>query len=146
MLVKLTPDQVASYWDALRPMIEAALPPISSGDNEKRMNHVLARLLSDNLHCWVVQREGQIFGVGTVGIQEDPASGGRDLLLYSVYAAHGATGEDWLDAFETIRKWALSKGCERYVGYTTNPEMIKVLEKFGAEFWTYAMVPFKKSQ
>ena len=144
MLVKLTPDQVATYWDSLRPMIEAALPPIADPDSNERMNNVLARLLADNMQCWVVQRDSKIWGVGTSIIQEDVATGGRDLLLYSVYAAPGATGEDWTDAFETVRRWALAKGCKRYVGYTTNPVMIKVLEKFGAEFWTYAMVPFKE--
>lgn len=142
MLVKLLPDQVAKYWDALRPMIEAALPPIASVRNEKRMNNVLARILADNMQCWAVQRDGQIFGVGTTIIQEDPSTDGRDLLLYSVYALPGATSKDWIEAFETVKRWALANGCDRYVGYTQNPDMIKVLEKFGAEFWTYAMVPF----
>ena len=142
VLVKLTPDQVAAYWDAIRPTIEAALPPIADPESEERMNNILARLLADNMHCWVVQRDGQIFGVGTVIIQEDAATKNRDLLLYSVYASAGATKEDWKDALDTVSRWAISKGCKRFVGYTTNPEMIRILEMLGAEFWTYAMVNF----
>jgi len=72
----------------------------------------------------------------------DIASGGKDLLLYTIYVMPGATQEDWILAFETIRKWARVQGCERYVGYTQNPEMVRLLEKFGAEFWTYATVNF----
>lgn len=142
MLVKLTPDQVASYWSELKPAIEVALPPIASERVEGRMNNVLATLLADNMQCWVVHRGEAVYGVGTTIIQEDTASGGKDLLLYSVYALPGVTQEDWINAFETVKKWALANGCERYVGYTQNPEMIKLLEKFGAEFWTYAFVPF----
>jgi len=142
MLVKLTPDQVASYWSELKPAIEAALPPIASVKAEGRMNNILAALLADNMQCWVFRRDGVILGVGTTVIREDMSSGGRDLLLYSLYAMPGTTREDWLLAFETIKKWATVQGCERYVGYTQNPEMVKLLEKFGAEFWTYATVNF----
>jgi len=142
MLVKLTADQIAKYWDDLRPMIEAALPPTVSQDVENRMNYILARLLADNMHCWVVQRGGQIWGVGTAIIQEDTASGGRDLLIYSLYALPGATGDDWKEAYETGMKWAATQGCTRAAGYTTNPDMLSVLSQFGAEMWTYAMVPF----
>jgi len=142
MLVKITPDQVASYWDELRPAIEAALPPIASAKAERRMNNVLAILLADNMQCWVVRRDGRILGVGTTIIQEDPSTDCRDLLLYSAYGLPGATKEDWEDAFSTVQRWAIAQGCEKYVGYTQNPEMIRVLERFGAEFWTYAKVPF----
>jgi len=142
MLVKLTPDQVASHWGELKPAIEVALPPIASGKVEGRMNNILATLLADNMQCWVFRRDGIILGVGTTIIREDMGSGGKDLLLYTLYAMPGATQEDWILAFETIRKWAHVQGCERYVGYTQNPEMVRLLEKFGAEFWTYATVNF----
>lgn len=105
------------------------------------MNSILATLLADNMQCWVFRRDGDILGIGTTLIRED-ASDGKDLLLYSVYVMPGATREDWIKAFETIKKWALAHECERYVGYTQNPEMVKLLERFGAEFWTYATVNF----
>lgn len=145
MLVKLTPDQVAKYWDTLRPMIEIALPPIADSDNEGRMNNILARILADNMHCWVVHRDNQIFGTSTTIIQEDVATGARDLLLYSVYATFGATEEDWTNAFETLERWAVSKGCKRCVGYTQNPNIVEILNRFKAELWTYGIISFTSS-
>lgn len=142
VLTKLTADQVARYWDDLKEAIEKALPPVA-GDNEDLLNFVLARLLADSMQCWVSRRDGKIYGIGTTVITEDACSGSRDLLLYTVYALPGADKELWIEAFETVKKWAKTQGCKRFVGYTVNEGMVKVLEKFGAEFWTYAAVPFE---
>lgn len=143
MLVKLMPDQVARLWGLLRPLIEVSLPPLADPDSDMRMNNILSEALADNVHVWVYRREErEVVGVGSTMIQEDRATGNKDLLLYSVYVFPGATADEWKDAFETIRRWALAKGCKRYVGYTKNPEMVGLLEKFGADMWTYALVPF----
>lgn len=144
MLTKLTPDQVAEYWDDLKEAIGNALPPVAGG-NEEVLNYVLARLLAEHMQCWVSRRDGKIYGIGTTTVFEDPCSGSKDLLLYTVYAMPGADKELWVEAYETVKKWAVAQGCSRFVGYTTNPEMVKVLEKFGAEFWTYAAVPFDQN-
>lgn len=75
-------------------------------------------------------------------IQQDAATKCKDLLLYSVYAMAGTTTKDWVDAFETVRRWGLAHGCKRIVGYTNNPSIMRVLQNFETEIWTYVMVNF----
>lgn len=142
MLVKLLPDQVASYWEVIWPAIEGALPPTASEDGGERKNWILSRLLSDRMQCWALierSKDGDqiIYGIGTTTITEEMCSGARDVLLYSVYAFPGLRKDHLIDAFSAISKWAKSQGCKRLVGYSSNPEWMKTAEKFGTTFTTY---------
>ena len=137
MLVKFTATQIGKAWDTIKFTLEQALPPFTFGDPE-RYNNIYQELLTDKMQCWVGQLPQAnappvVYGIVTTTVSEDACSGVKNLLIYSLYGFQQIPQELWLASYETLRKYALSKGCHRIVGYSNSNAILEVVDRFGAD-------------
>ena len=132
MLLKLMPEQVSEYWDGIKFAVEEALPPVV-GETPEKMNNILMALLNGEMDCWVSYRkeESGVVGFVITTITHDSCSDTTNLLLYVIYGMDQTKGVDWIEGYQALRKFALSKGCHRIIGYTTSDKVIKIAKKFG---------------
>jgi hypothetical protein len=130
MLVQLLPDQVAKYWEQVKFAVQSSFPPTTVAE-DVNLNKVLESLLSGSLVAWVsVDKESRkIVAIVTTTIMEDACSSTRNLLIYSLFGVSNIGKENWTDGYETLMKYAKSKGCRHLVGFT-RVELIKKLAKF----------------
>lgn len=133
MLIKLLPDQISTQWKVIRYAIEEALPPISFGA-EDRSDRILMKLLKGDMHCWVSmdRDQQQMNAILTTMFTGDPVLGVRNLLLYSLYGM-GFGKKDFSSGMLTLYRFAEANNCNRIVGYTDNPEIIKMVERIKGE-------------
>ena len=133
MLTRLLPEQISTHWDIIKYAIEQSLPPIV-GDHPDKLNRLLSSALSGKLEVWASYTRGKetkFEAVLVTKILYDDASDTRNLLLYCVYGYSDVPKESWINGFETILKYAKSKGCLQVVAYTTLPYMIELGNKLG---------------
>ena len=132
MLVRLLESQISSHWEEIKYGIEAALPPVVNG-SEDRMNNILESLLIGQLVCWVSMNDKTMDGILTTEVLYDAASKTKSLLIYSVYAFTHTVPDTWISGVETLRKYALGEGCSRIVGYSNVEQVLNIVEKFGGD-------------
>lgn len=145
MLVRLLPEQISYRWDTIKQTIVDTAPPYVNTSPEA-MNKILMSLLDGSLQCWISVIDGKVDAVATTCVEEDFHSKTKNLLMYSVHALRQTTGRSWIEAFETVRKYALGEGCEAMVFITKEPKIIKIAEKFGGDVeWRYVRIPFSET-
>jgi len=135
-LIEWYPDQVSKSWHILKPMIGAALPPISMS-REDRMNKVLDAILSGRLDVHVcfdfTEEKSELYGVIVTTVIDIVDGTDRQLLVYAVYGYRKLIIEQVLEVFELIKKLAKSQGCTSISGYTNIPKMIEYVKQMGWE-------------
>jgi hypothetical protein len=133
MLVQLPPDQISKHWEIIRYSIEQAFPPSTAAID---MTAILTHALGGNLHVWagLDNESGTIIAIMTTTIVSDIGSHAPDLLLYSMYGIGDSIKRDnWLDGFETLKKFATSKGCKRLTAFTASDAIKKLVKWFGGD-------------
>lgn len=145
MITLLLPEDVSRHWDIIKFAIEESLPPTVS-DHPDKMNNILAGLLSGKAQCWISHSmNGQIRvfdGVVVTKILYDDVSNTKSLLIYCLYGYNKVPKESWLQGLQALAKWAISKGCSSIVGYSDNPAIFRVVERFKGEAkYTFIRIP-----
>jgi len=135
MIIKLLPDQVMNYWPMIKGGIEASLPPVT-GDSKEKMNNILIELLDGRLDCWIAFRkdiEVDVVAIIITSISYDSRGDTSSLLLYCVYALKQTEGQDWVEGYEALSKYARANNCSRMVAYSNDEKILKIVEKFGGD-------------
>ncbi len=137
MITKLLPDQISKFWPIIKYAVEQSLPP-TVGDHPDKMNRILSGMLSGKLDVWASYRHledgsTKFDGIGVTQILYDEASDTKSMLIYAVYAYEKTLPSTWSEAFEAISKYAVSKGCGRYVAYSSIPYVIDMAKQFGGD-------------
>jgi len=133
MLIRLLPEQAANCWDDLKGAIKEALPPVV-GMQSDRMQNILTALLLEELIAWIsVDKEKVVDGIVVTSFVVDKCSGTKSLLLYCLYGYGEVARSSWEEGVETLRRFAKHSGCQRVIGYTDVPSLIKWVEKVGGE-------------
>ena len=142
MLLKLLPEQVVNYWDMIEEGLEANLPPIV-GEVPEKMSNILEALITDEMQCWVSVREDtkEVVALLLTTVVEDKMSKSRSLLLYLVWTFKQSRASDWIEGFQGAQKFAKLMKCHRVISYATEPQVLKIAEKFGADFQTFISFP-----
>lgn len=132
MLIRLTIEQVATYWPDIHKAVQLSLPPIMKGEGA-RMNKILESLLIENAQCWVsVDRESkQMDGLVTTAVIEDTLSGAKSLMIYTAYGYSPTLAVSWKEALHTISKFAKSQGCNRLLGFSNEKAILKRAKALG---------------
>lgn len=149
MLLRLLPEQVARYWDIIKPGIEKALPPVA-GESADKMNNILGAILGGGMVCWLIYRkleEGiEVTGFMVTTIAVDSCTITNSLLIYVIFAAKGRSigGDGWAEGYEALSKYGKSVGCSRITGYTDVDYVCKIAEKLGGESkYRFVSVPIE---
>lgn len=135
-LLKLLPYQISERWDWVWSTIEPALPTFSNiRQNYERENNVLAALLGGKLEylLFLVDdgNEVKIKVAMTVAVIETIDESGKQLLIYSIYGLRMASKEEWLEGFELLKKYAMSKHCVSIVAYTNLKSVAEMVRRLG---------------
>lgn len=148
MLIQLRPDYVASNWNVISKAIEEADPPYVHDDPEK-MNNVLRAILSEKMHCWAyygeLEGKATILGFIVTTVIDDPCSGVRNLLIYSMTGYNRITLEMYKDGFSTLKTFARSAGCHRIIAYTNSRRVAQVSRLLGGET-EYILLKFEVAE
>lgn len=130
MLLKMLPDQVADQWETIWPAIEIALPTSDSVGSAK--TSILKSMMSGEMDCWIMKSESNddIYALATTCLFHNP-SGSRSLFIYSLYGFRQIPFEMWTASFETLIRWASSKGCSEVLAYTSNEKLISLARRLG---------------
>ena len=131
MLIRLLPEQVLKGWDLIRPMITATLPP-SLRVNTGGMANILQSILMEQAQFWVSYRregDGKPVFILLTSIMQDPVSGARYLLIYSMYGLVDLTPEDYISGLETIKDFAASEKCNEVIAYIEDDRFVHLLER-----------------
>lgn len=150
MVTQLLPDQISKFWPIIKYAIEQSVPP-TVGEHPDKMNRILSGMLSGKLDVWVSYRKladgtTKFDGIGVTQIQYDEATNTKSMLIFAVYAYEKTTPETWLEAYEAVGKYAKSKGCNRYIAYTTVPYIIEQAKMCGGDAsFTFISFPLPSS-
>jgi hypothetical protein len=134
--VRLLPEQIATIWPSVNEAIATTLPP----NIEKLSQHlsgILMQLMSGQMQFWVAQQKDPwpptVLAFILTRIEEEPATGTRILLIYSLYSVTIIEDWMWLGSFKTLRKFALGNNCTKMVAYTRHQHIVDAAEKIGAD-------------
>lgn len=129
MIVRLQPDQVTAFWEAIKHGMIVA-NKIPSDQEQAYCTKTLENILSDKAQVWVgyFNREGQrtICGLGVTQIMEDGVTGMKMLFLHTLYAYRPLPDEVVDDIIPTLRAYAKEIGCVKMLGATTNKRLGEV--------------------
>ena len=134
MLTRLLPDQISKFWDVIKYAIEESAPP-NINISPDMMNKILMSLLSNKSQCWVMytvkENKRDLNAVAVTEISIDNISECKNLLLYSVYGYTNISRKSWLSAFKVLAKYAIANNCDKIVGYTNVPHILKITRMLG---------------
>jgi len=142
MLVKLTSEQIAAFWDIIKFSIVEAHPPNTPMGPEE-LNIILEELLADVADCWVScnkENRSKIEGIIITKVIRDPGTRVKNLLIYSLYMDKGIDRMSWPEGAATLGKWAIEKRCRNIIGFTDNPQIVTIAEKFGGSILTLVTI------
>jgi len=133
MLIRLLPEQASRNWEEIKIGIEQSLPPIV-GMQSDRMSNILRSIMLEEVTVWIsANSENKSDGIVLTTFVFDKLSGTKSLLIYCIYGYGNSDRSSWEDGFETIKKFAVANRCNRLIGYTDVPSLIKFAETIGGQ-------------
>lgn len=142
MLLKMTAEQVANYWDDIKELVKESLPPTAE-KSDRSMNRVLESMLLGIIDAWISFRkeDKEVVALATTTISNDNISKTKTLLIYTTTTLTQSTAMDWQEGFAALSKYAKKLNCHAISCYTTDPEIRKIAAKFGGEEVQYITFP-----
>jgi hypothetical protein len=127
MLVALLPSQISEYWPLMKGDINDSMPPIADwGPYDS--NNILYALSAGLMQCWLVNdKEQKTKGFVTTAILRD-ISGVSTLLIYNAIVLENTSISDWSSGYDTLVKFASSKGCSKIGGFVQNEKILALLQ------------------
>jgi len=131
MLTCLLPDQISRFWPIIKYAVEESLPPIV-GEHPDKMNRILSAMLSGSLEVWAsYKKESNKFeAILVTQFLYDDASDTKNLLLYCLYGYDSINPDSWTEGFESLFKYAKSKGCHSIMAYSANRHLVELAKKY----------------
>lgn len=142
-LIQLLPEQIAQNWKSFRPAIRESLPPQVAVSN-KAMKQILQSLLAERGHLWVYRQGNNLVGMVVTTIHEDPLSGARSLLIYSLYAWSQLTQESIESAMATLGKHAENEGLDEIIAFSANKQLSRFFEEEKGADASYRLIRFNR--
>lgn len=137
MLNKIYPEDVSKGWNTFAPLIARSIPKVLGG-NSGTMTAILEAIMTEGLECWMLLVKKEMLAFATTQIVDDELTHEKSLLIYTLASMPKAKIDMklWANAFETLRKYALSKGCSYISAFSDLPNVIKLAEQVGADVKT----------
>ena len=132
MLVKLTPEQVSSYWDFIRKAIE-----IVAGEQERLTNesysNILEALLSETMQAWVEVQENKTKGIVITYITDDSLTSHKVMTIFIIYGLEGVDLSTFKPGLLTLFKFATQCGCSYVTANTNNDRLVELCSRLHAK-------------
>lgn len=130
MLIHLQPEQVSGNWEVLAPLFAMSLPQNMTGKDG--MASILRAALLERLQVWVYQDDEGVGFVVSTTMVGDPVTGMKSLLIYSLSAVNEIKKAMWSDAFDTLSRFAKSRGASSIRAYSDDKRIVKYAASQGA--------------
>lgn len=118
MLVRLTPEQIGTYWNLFKKPILETEHKFLQG-NWGLANNIFTHCLAGTAQAWVLYREEKekVVGFFITMLVKEPVSGIDNLLLYMAYVFIMPSEEEIKICVDTLRNFAKGSGCKNIVYY-----------------------------
>lgn len=131
MIIKLLPQQVPVFWDAIK-LGTTQADEVDSKDLQSYLNEMLHALLSDKAQCFVALDEGRILkGLLITRLMADKTTERKFLLLQALYVWNKLETADWSEAYNLVSQFASKEHCESLSFNSRNPAAWKRMEQYG---------------
>lgn len=140
MLVAMLPSQVGDYWPFITKTLEDSLPPVASG-TAYDLNQIMYSMMVGLMQGWVVMDKEQANkGIVITTINRDH-SGVATLIIYSAIILENTAANDWFSGYDTLVKFAHSKGCSKIGAYVKDKKILALLKE--QDFETESVFAYK---
>lgn len=131
MIIKLLPNQVPFFWDAIK-LATTQADEVDSKNIQPYLNELLQSLLSEKAQCFVSLDDKRVLtGLLITRVCIDKITGDKFLLIQSVYTWKLLTDQVWKDAYDLFRLFAIKEGCKYFSYSSSNPAIWDRASKLG---------------
>lgn len=136
ILIKLEgQEQISKFWPKLRDTIQDSLPDGIPKDSSI-YTYYIQSLMSETLQAWLGfsdDQTGEPLCCLITAVVFDPAAGCNTLMVCFAKRFSRLELKEWVQAKDTLAKYAKAKGCVTITGYTTKDSFLYALiDKLGA--------------
>ena len=133
MAIMLTPDQIPTFWEAIKFAVVKA-EQVKEPQIERYLNRLLYLLLSSKAQCFVrLSAERKLQMLGITSVETDRMRDENTLFAYSLYSFERVPHEVWIKDLEDLKAWAKSCKCTTVTAWTNNEKALKLFNALG---WT----------
>jgi len=132
MFVRSLSTQIPYFWDAIK-FGASKTAELSGSRLQLYLEDLLIALLDGRAQCFIRMDKDKM-RLQTVGISRinyNKVTGEKNLNIESLYAFEKSSLEEWMNDFETFKKFAKQINCERITAYTSNPRILALADKVG---------------
>jgi len=126
MLIRLLPEQIPNYIDAIKETVNQSIPHC---DEETKTN-LIKELLMETAQCWLSELDDKFDGILITQTRHDIALGKKVFTCLCVYAPEGTEERSFMEGFPTLVKYAKAHDCKVVDFYSDNPELLKYARMF----------------
>jgi hypothetical protein len=144
MLIRLSPEQIVSIWERIRPLaLENLIPKV--GRSPEVVFRVIQSLLTESLQLWagIEDREGElidrIYGFLATTIDIDAITQERNLLLYSIFSIKEIPISIWIPGLAILQQYKEENHCRKIIAYTDVPEIVALTKRLGFQQYTFVV-------
>jgi hypothetical protein len=135
MIIRLTEAQISHHWEAIKDMLDRAVPDIP-GQLMNRDNNILRSLMMGESVCWigykkVSEKHNDIIGMMITRLMSDDITGIRSILIYCLAGWETMSDRFYREGFVALRDYGKEAHCGRILFYSDEPRMLDVAEKLG---------------
>jgi hypothetical protein len=134
-ILRLLPDQIMDHWHFISDAMRRAYPPVAEATNES-MLRVQEQFLLGEMDCWFgvdSLNAPDIVAVMTTKVVNEEISGTKNMLIFSVTTYQPHNQELWTDGYNTLRAYALSKGCRKIISFSNDLRVLSIARQLGAD-------------
>jgi hypothetical protein len=132
MIIRLSTIQAADHWEAIKDMLDRAVPDLP-GQSLDTVNNILKSLVMGESVCWVAyrrvaERQNDIIAMMITRIIYDDVTEVRSLLIYCLAGWEMIDLNFYREGFESLKKYGKENNCNRIIFYADESRMIRVAE------------------
>ena len=134
MSVKLTSDQIPTFWGAIKFAV-VNVDNVSEKYRKKYLNRLLYQLLSGKAQCFVrLDEQRQLQAIAITKILEDEITDEKSLFISCLYSFIKVDVRFWQDDIQLLKKYAEKKGCTTVTCWTVSDKVAQLCESVGMRY------------
>ena len=133
MIIKLTPPQVATYWELIK-YANIHGDFVSDDHRQQVLNETLHALLNENAQCFIRidDNDRQIIAVLLTRIQVCKLSGDKLLFIQCIFSFRTVPVNQWVVDWQYLKTFAKSNGCKYIEAESSNPKIFQIMQQLNA--------------
>jgi len=129
MLIQILPIQIPKFWEVVK-FAAINSDNIEEKDQEVYSLNLLQNLLSGKKHCYITQKEKQIFFVIIIEFRFDPMIEKNFIYFNNLYSFSAQGFLFWKTILTDLDLIAKNNSCDKFIGEVNNLKMQEILSNF----------------